>query len=155
MAELSKDGVLADRWRPVFRHSAGRLGSEYLTAIRSQHRLLGWKTQQPDMVTAPPKNFGGAGEWVELGPEATLLSFAPTEWVADCGEALLKTFVLGRVLVDGGDAPIFALLKPVAGSATPKRGDRLTVRFAEGGAAEGGPAGPDFWFEPAVAGAGS
>ena len=147
MAELREDGVLVDRWEPVFRHSAGRLSSQYFTAIRSQRRLLGWKTKRPDTISVPPKNFGPDGEWVELGPEATLLSAAPAAWVADSDEALLRTFVLGRVLVDGAKTPMYALLKLDQGRSVPERGARLSVHFADAAPLASTPTGDEFWFE--------
>jgi hypothetical protein len=140
MAEM-KNGALEDRWQPVFRHSAGRLGSQYLTAIRTEKRLLGWKTAQPERLSSPPKDFGGEGAWVDIGPGATLLSFAPGEWVA--GGDVPEGYLLSRVVVDGTDTPQFALLK-TSGNAAPARGARLNVRFADEPAE-----GPAFWFEPA------
>lgn len=153
MAESSGDGVLADCWHPVFRHSAGRLGSQYLTALRAERRLVAWKSHSLGTVSLPPKNFGGTGEWLDVGPGATLLSFAPSAWVADSGEPLLKAFVLCRVVVDGAKAPMFALLKGGDNGAALERGTRLTARFRgteEAGASNGL---PDVWFEP-VSGAG-
>jgi hypothetical protein len=145
MTPEEKQGVLADRWQPVFRHSAGRLGSRYLTAIRSEKRLLAWKTKQPARLSAPPKDFGSDGEWIEIGPGAVLLSYAPAEWVADSGEDVLRSFVLGRVLVDGAESPSLALLKLGDGHGEPERGARLIARFASEAPA---PQGADFWFEP-------
>jgi hypothetical protein len=150
MAAAERDGVLEDRWHPVFRHSAGRLGSQYLTAIRSENRLLAWKTNKPSRLSLPPKDFGTEGEWIETGPGATLLSFAPAEWVADSGEAVLASFVLGRILVDGAQAPMFALLKLHGATESLERGARLAVHFAGADGAQGS-GGPDFWFEPAAA----
>ncbi len=145
---MSEQGsVLEDRWKPVFRHSAGRLGSHYLTAVRTQQRLCGWRTSQPPRLSVPPTDFGAEGKWVDIGPGAELLSFAPSEWVTDSGEAVLQDFVLGRVRVDGAEAPMFAPLK--LNGAGGKRGLRLSIRFAR----EQTGSGPDFWFEPADASA--
>lgn len=138
-------GVLSDRWKPVFRHSAGRLGSRYLTAIRAEKRLLAWKTSKPARLSVPPTDFGSEGEWVEIGPGATLLSCAPAAWVADSGEDVLRDFVLGRVMVDGAQSPLLALLKLDGAQAQPERGARLIARFAADAPASGR---PDFWFEP-------
>jgi uncharacterized OB-fold protein len=144
---VSEQGrVLEDRWNPVFRHSAGRLGSHYLSALRTQGRLVGWRTQAPSRVSVPPRDAAAQGEWVEMGPGAELLAFAPAEWVAGSGEPALENFVLGRVLIDGAQKPIFALLKlhGVQG----RRGLRLSAKFADGQAAGSG---VDLWFEPADA----
>ena len=140
---MSEQGsVLEDRWKPVFRHSAGRLGSYYLTTIRTQERLCGWRTVSPSQLSVPPRDFGTKGEWTDIGPGAELLSFAPSEWVADSGEPVLQDFVLGRVRVDGAEVPIFALVK--LNGTDGKRGLRLSVRFAKGQTGTG----VDFWFEP-------
>ncbi len=147
MAHLRDDGVLVDRWEPIFRHSAGRLSSQYITAIRSERRLLGWKTKRPDTMTVPPKSFGLEGEWVEVGPGAKLLSAVPAEWVADSGEPRLRTFVLARVLVDGAETPMYVLLKLREGQSLPARGARLSVHFADAVPSGSTPAGDEFWFE--------
>jgi hypothetical protein len=145
MAPEEEQGVLLDRWNPAFRHSAGHLGSRYLTAIRAEKRLLAWRTRQPARLSAPPKDFGSGGEWIEIGPGAMLLSYAPAEWVADCSEDVLRSFTLGRVIVDGAEAPSLALLKLDGGQPELQRGTRLTARFAAEAPA---PQGTDFWFEP-------
>ena len=142
-----KEGILVERWEPVFRHSSGRLTSQFFTAIRSERRLPGWKTKRPDTISVPPKNFGSEGEWVELGPEATLLCAAPPAWVADSGEPLLRTFVLGRVLVDGAETPMYALLKLDSGAPLPARGARLSLHFADAAPLASTPTGGEFWFE--------
>ncbi len=131
----------------MFRHSAGHLGSHYLTAIRTQERLCGWQTGSPPRLSVPPTDFGTAGEWIDIGPGAELLSFAPSEWVADSGEAVLQDFVLGRVRIDGAEVPIFALVR--LNGADGKRGLRLSVRFAK----EQTGTGTNFWFEPVSASA--
>jgi hypothetical protein len=147
MAKLREDGILVERWEPVFRHSAGRLSSQFFTAIRSERRLLGWKTKRPETISVPPKNFGPDGEWVGLGPEATLLSAAPPAWVAESGEPLLRTFALGRVLVDGAETPMYALLKLDQRRPLPERGARLSLRFADAAPLAATPTGCEFWFE--------
>jgi hypothetical protein len=146
MASTEQGRVLEERWRPVFRHSAGRLGSHYLTALRTERRLLGWKTSEPPRLSLPPKNFGADGEWVAVGPGAELLSYAPPQWVADSGEPLLRDFMAARVRVDGAEAPIFARVKVDGSTAELKRGTRLAACFA--GEQDPSRAVPDFWFEP-------
>jgi hypothetical protein len=142
---MPEDGAsaLEDRWRPAFRHSAGRLGSQYLTAIETESRLLAWKTGRPDMLCSPPKDFGAEGEWVEIGPGAKLLSFVPREWLSEADR--MGEFLLARVLVDGARVPQFALVS-TAGAVPITIGARLTVKFA----ARTGEAqrSPGYWFEP-------
>ncbi|GAA4339007.1 hypothetical protein GCM10023144_36690 [Pigmentiphaga soli] len=142
---MSEQGrILEERWNPVFRHSAGRLGSHYITALRTQGRLVGWRTEVPSRVSVPPRDVGAEGEWVELGPGAELLAFAPSEWTAGSGEPVLEDFTLGRVLIDGARKPVFALLR--LNGVQGRRGLRLSARFADGQSAG---TGVDLWFEPA------
>lgn len=147
MSASGQDSVLQQAWKPVFRHSAGRLGSHYLTALREQGRLLGWRTRTPDRLSLPPKDFGCDGEWIEVGPGAALLSFVPSAWMAGAPEAPPHGFVLARVAVDGAPAPILALAR-MEDEAAARRGMRLTIRYPQAGDASfpGG-----FWFEPASA----
>ena len=121
---------LVERWHATFRHSAGRLGSRYLVALRDEGKILGWRTGSPPRVLVPPKDLGGDGEFLEVGPGGNLLAFAPTEWLAaPAGEG-----VLGLVALDGADTPLFARVR----AAAPVTGMRLIARFG----------GADLWFEP-------
>jgi hypothetical protein len=129
---MTQDRELVERWHATFRHSAGRLGSRYLSALRDDGKILGWRTGTPPRVLVPPKDLGGDGEFVEVGPGAGLLAFAPTEWLA----APSGDGVLGLVALDGADTPLFARVR----AAAPAIGMRLIARF--GGAT-------DIWFEPA------
>jgi hypothetical protein len=99
--------------------------------LRDERKILGWRTGTPPRVLVPPKDLGGDGEFLEVGPGGSLLAFAPAEWLAaPAGEG-----VLGLVALDGADTPLFARVRAPA----PVTGMRLIARF--GGAT-------DFWFEP-------
>lgn len=128
---------LVEHWHAVFRHSAGRLGSEWLTALREQGKVLGWRTGDPARVLVPPKDLGTPGCFLEVGPGARLLAFAPADWVAEPGGA----GVLGLVALDGGDTPLFARVHDAA----PEAGMRLRARIAEAPTGTGA----DLWFERA------
>ena len=128
---------LVEHWHAVFRHSAGRLGSEWLTALREQRKVLGWRTGNPARVLVPPKDLGGGGEFVEIGPGARLLAFAPTDWVVQNE----LPGVLGLVALDGADTPLFARVIDAA----PRAGMRLAARIATTPAGSGA----DLWFERA------
>ena len=128
---------LVEHWRAVFRHSAGRLGSQWLTALHEQREILGWRTGTPPRVVVPPKDFGTKGEFIEVGPGARLLAFAPADWVAEPG----GPGVLGLVMLDGADTPLYARVL----GASPKTGMRLTACIAETPAGTGA----DLWFEAA------
>jgi hypothetical protein len=128
--------------RAPFRHSAGRLGSEFLQALR-ERRLLGLRTGS--QVIVPPRDLGASGAWVEIGPGARLEAYAPADWV-DGGDA---GSCLALVTVDGADTALLARLRPAAPAGALAKGTRLTLRFADT------PRGSmtDFWFEPAGTGA--
>jgi hypothetical protein len=125
--------------RAPFRHSAGRLGSEFLQALR-ERRLLGLRAG--DQVIVPPRDFGARGEWVAIGPGARLEAYAPADWVDGGGSCL------ALVTVDGADTALLARLRPAAPAGALAKGTRLTLQFADK------PRGSmtDFWFEPAEAG---
>lgn len=125
--------------RASFRHSAGRLGSVFLSALREGH-LLGWKTGTPARVMVPPRDLGGGGEWVDIGPGASLDAYAPADWSAGADD----DSSLALVTVDGADVALLARLRPAASAGTLAPGARLVLRFAEPrrGAMS------DFWFEP-------
>ena len=123
---------LVERWHATFRHSAGRLGSRYLSELRDNGKILGWRTGTPPRVLVPPKDLGTDGEFFEVGPGGSLLAFAPNEWLS----TPIEDGVLGLVALDGADTPLFARVH----AAAPATGMRLIARF--GGAT-------DLWFEPA------
>lgn len=123
--------------RAPFRHSAGRLGSVFLQALR-ERRLIGWKTG--GRVIVPPRDFGASGEWVELGPGARLEAYAPADWIAaDAADSCLAL-----VTVDGADTALLTRLRPAASAGALRPGARLALRFAD--APQGSIT--DFWFEP-------
>lgn len=93
-------GLLTSLWEPAFRHSAGRRGSQFIRAMRDGGRLLGWKTARLG-VTVPPIDSGGLGEWVNVGPGASLIGYAPVDH-APSGEPADDT-VLAAVKIDGAD----------------------------------------------------
>lgn len=123
--------------RAPFRHSAGRLGSAFLQALRAR-RLFGLKTG--GRVIVPPRELGERGEWVELGPGARLEAFAPADWLA----ADSDNSCLALVTVDGADTALLTRLRPAAAAGALAPGARLLLRFIE----EPRGSMTDFWFEP-------
>lgn len=128
-----------------FRHSAGRLGTHYLTVIRDEARLVGWRSGNPPLVQVPPKDLGVAGEWVDVGPGATLEAFAPADWVARPAGDDPAVSSLALVHIDGADTATLAWLRPVlSGPDALAPGVRLVACFAD----ERSGMVTDFWFEP-------
>ena len=133
----SRNPVLDQSWQPSFRHSAGRLGSHFIRACRSG-RLLGWKTQRLG-VTVPPVETGEPGEWVEVGPGATLVGYATARELAPGGIEPGKVFA--AVKLDGADSLLYALVT-CANPASLRPGTRLKARFASD--SDAGPFLPSF-----------
>jgi hypothetical protein len=129
----------------VFRHSAGRLGSHFLKAIRDEQRLLGWRTGTPPRVVVPPKDLGTPGEWVPLGPGARLEAYAPVDWTHDAGIAPDNGAVLALVTLDGADTALLARIRSATDAGAMAIGTRLIAHFAD----ERQGTMTDFWFEPA------
>jgi uncharacterized protein len=138
----SFDTVRTIEVEAAFRHSAGRLGSYFLKTIRDEARLVGWRTGNPPQVLVPPKDLGGAGEWVALGPGAVLEAYAPVEWR---GADQAAETCLALVRLDGADMALLASLKPAYRVGAVAIGTRLLAHFAE----ERRGAITDFWFEVA------
>lgn len=134
-----ENGNITERWKAGFRHSAGRLGSDYLRALRDEARILGWRVKRTGTVHVPPKDLGEPGELVEVGPGARLLTLAKeVQFTSADGRRLC----LGRVAIDGTHTPLFARVAFVD-EAAPKPGTRLKAVFA---ATRVGAA-TDYWFE--------
>lgn len=134
-----ENGNIIESWKAGFRHSAGRLGSAYLRALRDEARILGWRVKRTGTVHVPPKDLGEPGELVEVGPGARLVTLARDVQFTSADSHHL---CLGRVVIDGTRTPLFARVAFVDES-LPKPGGRLIAVFAETriGAAT------DFWFE--------
>lgn len=129
MSQTERDGVLNETWQITFRHSAGRLVSHALKALRDERRILGWRSGPDAVVLYPPKDLGGEGQWVELGPGAELLSPAPAT----------GSGALARVRLDGASCGMFATIAAPAGLPS---GARLTAHISDAG---------DLSFQPETA----
>lgn len=144
---MAEDDVRSVDVKAVFRHSAGELGSHYLTTLRDEGQLLGWRSGRPPIVRIPPKDLGLPGSWVDVGPGATLEAYAPRDWLQAAGaEEWEDGSCLALVRPDGADTAMLARLRPAAASAVMGVGQRLTAHFAErrSGSAT------DVWFEVAA-----
>ena len=132
--------------KATFRHSAGRLGSRYFASIRDEERILGWRTGDPARVLVPPKDLGLPGEWVEVGPGATLEAYAPEEWLRAANSSISEDeSSLALVRLDGADTSMLARLRPKATNADSYPvGLRLVAHFRAERLGEAS----DLWFEP-------
>jgi hypothetical protein len=127
----------------TFRHSAGWLGSQFLRTIRDEARFLGWRTGA--RVIVPPKDLGGAGEWVALGPGAVLEAYALTEWLGDVDRVAEDGSCLALVTLDGADTAMLTRLRPAPSVNGLPIGARLVACFKPDRTG----AMTDFWFESA------
>ena len=103
---MSGERVVVEQSEMAFRHSAGKLGTQFLTALRSG-RILGWRTGNPARVLVPPKDVGLPGEWVEIGPRAKLIAYAPREWLRSSDRAN-ENSCLALVMLDGADTAMLS-----------------------------------------------
>lgn len=120
---LGRAAERIETWRIAFRHSLGALGRHARQVQRDQGLILGWRTGPDVTVLYPPRDLGGAGEWVEVGPGAVLLSPLAR---AD-GETSLA-----RVRLDGAQCGMFAR---VAADSALSKGTRLRAVVTETGIA--------------------
>ena len=118
---------LHQMWQPSFRHSAGALGTEFIRAVR-RGKLLGWKTGRLG-VTVPPVDAGVPGEWVEVGPGATLIGYASSCEIEP--DALRQGVVFAAVRIDGADTMTYALIHRRNSDDDLAPGARLEVIFAD------------------------
>jgi uncharacterized OB-fold protein len=140
----SVKAVIGQAWQPAFRHSAGRLGSHFIRAIRDDRQLLGWKTERLG-VTVPPIGAGEAGEWVKIGPGATLIGYTPPD---DVGQGAIEAGkVFAAVKLDGADTVLHVLLS-CANPQMLSAGMRLQANFDDMPA--GGSVLPGFELEAAA-----
>lgn len=126
---------IAARWEAQFRHSAGNLLGRFYRAIERDAVLLGWRTRRG--VSVPPVP-GFDGDWVPVGPGATLVAHAPT--LGADGDQL------ALVVVDGADNCSLWRVRASDGAAL-RAGTRLVACFAP--QRSGSPR--DVWFEVAQA----
>ena len=139
---MSGERVVVEQSEMGFRHSAGNLGTQFLTALRSG-RILGWRTGNPARVIVPPKEVGLPGEWVELGPKAKLIAYAPAEWLAGIDKGN-ENSCLALVMLDGADTAMLSRVRFSGRTGALNPHASLQARFC----AEPKGAMTDFWFEP-------
>ncbi len=140
----ASSGDIAEDWNMPFRHSAGRVGSIFLTALR-EGRLLGWRGGTPSRIHLPPPPMASdQGEWVVVGPGARLIAYAAAELEFPQFRTIDDGCVLALVRVDGTDTAFLSRLRLAAHATALPSMAPLTLHFAEQrtGSLR------DFWFEP-------
>jgi len=90
-----------------YRYHAGAVGSRFLIELRDRQKILGIRCPACNKVYVPPKStcihcFAKLDEWVELGNEGTLTSFAVV-YQPEPPHPLKPPFTYGIVQLDGAD----------------------------------------------------
>jgi uncharacterized protein len=90
------------------RYSSGLAGERFFREIMDHARLMGTHCPDCDYTYVPPsiyceRCFGHLDDWVEVGPEGTILSYTAL-WVAMDGSHLPQPDILGLIQLDGADS---------------------------------------------------
>ncbi len=94
-----------------FDWSVGRYGSKFLIALRDHKKILGIKCPSCGRILVPPRRvcgrcFAEMSEWVEVGPQGTLMAFTVLMFSfvdPDTGTERPVPYGYGYVRFDGAD----------------------------------------------------
>ncbi|MBI2070392.1 MAG: Zn-ribbon domain-containing OB-fold protein [Elusimicrobia bacterium] len=97
--------------------SAGEIGSRFLKELAEHKKILGRRCSSCNKVFCPPKKICGfcfkeCGEWVEVGPDGTLVAF--TQALYPSAAHPTERPVYGLIKLKGADTAILHLLGGVA-----------------------------------------
>ena len=117
-----------------FSYSAGRTASRFFVELRDNEKIMGKRCPQCSRIIVPAQLFCQecfveTGEWVEVGPQGTLITFT----VVYRKESHYPTdtpFAYGIIKLDGADTNMIHLLGDVD-PANIKHGMRLRAVFRE------------------------
>jgi len=115
-------------------YSAGMVGSRFLIELRDNRKIIGIKCPTCNRVYVPPRSickdcFGKLSEWVEVGHEGTLLTYAVAYQPHPAQPAGLP-IAYGIVQLDGADTGFVHMLGEVNPESL-KIGMRLQAVFKE------------------------
>jgi uncharacterized OB-fold protein len=102
-----------------YRWSAGVAGGRFLQELRDSGRIMGAKCPSCGRVLVPPRIFCEecfveTDEWVEVGPQGEILTFAESYFGLQ-GQRLDEPWFVGIVKLDGSDGGLFHRLESDAG----------------------------------------
>lgn len=97
-----------------FKYSAGRTASRFLIEIRDKQRILGKRCPKCNRVIVPARLFckecfTQTAEWVEVGPEGTLLTFTVV-FRGEKHHPKEPPFAYGMIQLDGADTSLVHFL---------------------------------------------
>lgn len=110
-----------------FAYAAGAAASRFLVALRDERRILGTRCPACRRVLVPARGFCATcwaepGEWVEVGPEGTLVNWCTVRLPLPHLPAP-PPVTLGLVRLDGADTDLLHLIGGDPGAL--RRGVRL------------------------------
>jgi uncharacterized OB-fold protein len=129
-----------ETWNITYNHALGETASWFFAQIRDNAKIYGRRCAASGRVMVPPRSFSDqtlrpTTEWVEVGPGGRIETFTIVyEQFQNLPD---PPYVLGYVLLDGGDAAMGGFFKsidltdPAKAVAKLKIGTRVITRFAE------------------------
>lgn len=120
-----------------FHYSVGRFGSQFLTELRDHKRFMGMRCAGCGRVYVPPRPVCGPcfkkmDDWVEVGPNGTLIAFTILRFAfidPETGQKKPVPYGYGFIRLDGADTQLQHFL-PV-GAKPPKIGMKVRPVFEE------------------------
>jgi uncharacterized OB-fold protein len=112
----------------------GEIGTRFFAELRDNRRILGIRCPRCDTVYVPPRLtckrcFGKLDEWVEVGPEGTLLA-STTVYAPVANPPAEAPYTLAVIKLDGADTGLVHLVEEVD-PARLEEGTRLRAVFRE------------------------
>ena len=123
--------VHESRIKVPYRWSAGETGTRFLAGLRDEGRIRGTRCPGCRKAYVPPRRdcpacFMRCREWVEVGPEGTLVSFTRAGY--ETAAQPVRSPVYGLIRLDGADTAMLHLLSGIEGLRT---GMRVRAVFRE------------------------
>jgi len=115
--EFEDVGVTIDgKVEVAYRWSAGIAGSRFFQELKDNARIMGTRCPECSRVLVPPRIFCeecfvDAHEWVEVGTQGEVLTFAESYFGLQ-GQRLEEPWYVGIVRLDNSDGGLFHRLLP-------------------------------------------
>lgn len=115
---LSLDPYVAEgRLVMPYRYFPGPVASHFFRVLRDEGRILGIRCNQCRTVYVPPEGICGRcfcrlHQWIEVGPEGTLLSYTRPRYLLDI-HPRVRPLLFGIIHLDGADTGLLHLLGDV------------------------------------------
>ncbi|MCP4628887.1 MAG: Zn-ribbon domain-containing OB-fold protein [bacterium] len=134
MSDRVKPMVLEGKVDLPFSYSAGRTASRFLINLRDQQRIMGKRCPECSRVIVPARLFCSqcfteTDEWVEVGPEGSLISFTVV-YRGENHHPKEAPLAYGIIRLDGADTSFVHLLAETD-EAQLQPGRRVRAVFSE------------------------